>query len=184
MKRSRQAAPTREAPRSATARDPADDASASQDAAAESPESRGGEAPASGGAAQGFAPAASWPWWGHLSASLAIAVVTLCLYAPAVDLGFFPLDDTQYVRANPHIQGVTWQNVRFILTKPYSANYSPMHLLSYLLDHAVGGMRAGVFHFSSNLWAAACGIGVYVCALALLGHPLAALASAEARSGT
>jgi hypothetical protein len=100
----------------------------------------------------------------------------MCVYALDLNLGFFRLDDTQYVTANPHIQAVTWKNIRFVLLEPYNANYSPMHLLSYMVDHALGGLDPWVFHFSSNVWAALCGIAVYLCAWLLLGHPLQALA--------
>src|SRR4029077_20252868 len=85
-------------------------------------------------------------------------IVVLCIVAAAVlyagdlNLGFFRVDDQQYVVSNPWIQGVTWKHLTQILSNPYYLNYSPLHLLSYALDYAVGGLNAYAFHLSSNLW--------------------------------
>ncbi len=65
-------------------------------------------------------------------------VATTVLYAGDLHLGFFRVDDQQYVVSNPWIQGITWKHLTQILFNPYSLNYSPLHLLFYALDYAVG----------------------------------------------
>ena len=64
-------------------------------------------------------------------------VATAVLYAGDLHLGFFRIDDQQYVVSNPWIQGVTWKHLAQILSSPYYLNYSPLHLLSYALDYAL-----------------------------------------------
>ena len=112
------------------------------------------------------------------------AIVLLCILATAVlyagdlRLGFFRIDDPQYVVSNSWVQGVTWEHIRQIFSNSYYLNYSPLHLLSYALDHAVAGLNAYAFHLSSNLWAGFVAGLVYLIALALTQHRLTAIAAA------
>ncbi len=105
-------------------------------------------------------------------------VATAMLYAGDLNLGFFRIDDQQYVVSNPWIQGVTWKNLVQILSNPYYLNYSPLHLLSYTLDYAVGGLNAYAFHLSSNLWAGVIAGFVYLVALALTRQRITAAVAA------
>ena len=102
-------------------------------------------------------------------------VATALLYAGDLHLGFFRIDDPQYVVSNPWIQGVTWNHLAHILSNPYYLNYSPLHLLSYTLDYAVGGLNAYTFHLSSNLWAGVVAGFVYLVALALTHRRITAV---------
>jgi hypothetical protein len=105
-------------------------------------------------------------------------VATAVLYAGDLRLGFFRIDDQQYVVSNPWIQGVTWKHLAQILSSPYYLNYSPLHLLSYALDYAVGGLNPYAFHLSSNLWAGVVAGFVYLIALALTQQRITAVVSA------
>ena len=102
-------------------------------------------------------------------------VATALLYAGDLHLGFFRIDDPQYVVSNPWIQGITWKNLAQILSNPYYLNYSPLHLLSYTLDYAVAGLNAYAFHLSSNLWAGVVAGFVYLVALALTRRRITAV---------
>ncbi|PYY20055.1 MAG: hypothetical protein DMG62_24025 [Acidobacteria bacterium] len=103
---------------------------------------------------------------------------TAVLYAGDLHLGFFRIDDLQYVLDNAWIQGATWEHIRQILSTSYYLNYSPLHLFSYMLDHAIAGLNASAFHLSSNLWAGTVAGFVYLVALALTQHRLTAIAAA------
>jgi hypothetical protein len=105
-------------------------------------------------------------------------VATAVLYAGDLRLGFFRIDDQQYVVSNPWIQGVTWKHLAQILSSPYYLNYSPLHLLSYALDYAVAGLSAYAFHLSSNLWAGVVAGFVYLVALALTQQRITAVVAA------
>ena len=105
-------------------------------------------------------------------------VATLVLYVGDLRLGFFAVDDPQYVVDNPWIRGLTFENLRHIFTTPYFANYSPLHLLSYLLDYVMAGPNAFAFHLSSNVWGGLVAGFVFLSALALTGNRLVAIAAA------
>jgi hypothetical protein len=105
-------------------------------------------------------------------------VATAVLYVGDLHLGFFRVDDQQYVVSNPWIQGITWKHLAQILVNPYYLNYSPLHLLSYALDCAVGGLNAYAFHLSSNLWAGVVAGFVYLVALALTQQRITAIVAA------
>jgi tetratricopeptide (TPR) repeat protein len=118
------------------------------------------------------------PWQVNAGGALLFLLVTLALYAGDLRLGFFRIDDPQYVVENPWIKGFTWEHVWGVLTTPYYLNYSPLHLLSYMLDYAIGGLNAYVFHLSSNLWAGIAAGFVYLVALALTQRQAVAVAAA------
>lgn len=118
------------------------------------------------------------PWQLNTLIILVCILATIVLYAGDLGLGFFRIDDPQYVVANAWIQGLTWEHVRQILSSSYYLNYSPLHLFSYMLDHAIAGLSAYAFHLSNNLWAAVVAGLVYLLALALTRHRLTSLAAA------
>ncbi|MFL6599603.1 MAG: hypothetical protein ACJ8KF_16810 [Chthoniobacterales bacterium] len=118
------------------------------------------------------------PWQLNTVIVLLCILATAVLYAGDLRLGFFRIDDLQYVVDNASIQGVTWEHIRQILSNSYYLNYSPLHLFSYMLDHAIAGLNAYAFHLSSNLWAGIVAGFVYLVALALTQHRLTAIAAA------
>lgn len=117
-------------------------------------------------------------WWLNGSIALLCIVATAVLYAGDLHLGFFRIDDQQYVVSNPWIQGLTWKHLVQILSNPYYLNYSPLHLLSYTLDYAISGLNAYAFHLSSNLWAGVVAGFVYLVALALTQQRITAVVAA------
>jgi hypothetical protein len=116
-------------------------------------------------------------WHTNLITFLLLTIATLALYAGDLRLGFFKIDDQQYVVNNPWIRGVTIENLRHILTTPYFVNYSPLHLLSYMLDCALAGLNAFAFHLSSNIWAGLVAGFVFLVAVALTGRQTVAIAA-------
>jgi hypothetical protein len=118
------------------------------------------------------------PWQLNVAIVFLCVLATAVLYAGDLHLGFFRIDDPQYVVGNAWIQGVTWEHIRQILTSPYFLNYSPLHLFSYMFDHAIGGSSAYTFHLSNNLWAGVNAGFVYLVALALAQQRPTAIAAA------
>src|SRR5262249_16761662 len=88
------------------------------------------------------------------------------------------VDDPQYVVDNPWIRGIVFENLRHILSKPYFANYSPVHLLSYSFDYVFAGLNAFVFHLSSNIWGGVVAGFVFLLSFSLTGSGLVAVAGA------
>ena len=87
-----------------------------------------------------------------LLAGFAVFACACMVYWPTRRYPFLNWDDYEYILKNPLIQQVTWENIRAILTRPYFLNYLPLHLLSYMLDHALWGLKAGGYHLSSVLF--------------------------------
>src|SRR5205807_8322595 len=106
-----------------------------------------------------------------------LTIATLALYAGDLRLGFFKIDDQQYVVNNRWIRAVTIENLRHILPPPYFVNYSPLHLFSYMLGYALAGLNAFAFHLSSNIWAGLAAGCVFLAALALTGRQSVAIAA-------
>src|SRR5215470_5658720 len=118
------------------------------------------------------------PWQLNAAIVLLFILATAVLYARDLGLGFFRIDDPQYVVGNAWIQVATWEHIRQIFSSPYYLNYSPLHLFSYMLDHSIAGLNAYAFHLSSNLWAGVVAGLVYLVALALIQHRPTATAAA------
>jgi hypothetical protein len=118
------------------------------------------------------------PWQLNAAIVFLCILATAVLYAGDLRLGFFRIDDPEYVVDNAWIQGVTWEHIRQIVSNSYNLNYSPLHLFSYMLDHAIAGLNAYAFHLSSNLWAGIVAGFVYLVALVLTQHRLTAIAAA------
>jgi hypothetical protein len=108
------------------------------------------------------------PWLIHVLVLFTLLVANLSLYYRTVGIGFLSVDDPDYVQNNPYIEKLSAENLKFILTKPYAANYAPANLLSYALDIAIaGGKKASAIHLSNVIWH-----GLVVCAVYLLAFTL------------
>ena len=125
-----------------------------------------------------YSPVLPGPWQLNFGIVCLCVLATAALYAGDLHLGFFRIDDPQYIVSNPLVRGVTWEHIRQILSNPYYLNYSPLHLFSYMLDHTIAGLTAYAFHLSSNLWAGIVSGFVYLVALALTQQRLTAIAAA------
>lgn len=125
-----------------------------------------------------YVPVVPGSWRFNSGIVLLCIVATAVLYAGDLHLGFFRIDDEQYVVTNLWIRGVTWEHLAQIFSNAYYLNYSPLHLLSYAVDYAVGGLNPYVFHLSSNLWAGVVAGFVYLVALALTRQRITALVAA------
>jgi protein O-mannosyl-transferase len=88
------------------------------------------------------------------SVLLGAAAVFACACAvfwPTLTYKFLNWDDPTYILKNPWINELTWENVRAVFTTPYFLNYLPLHLLSYMFDHAIWGLNPKGYHLSSVL---------------------------------
>lgn len=84
--------------------------------------------------------------------ALALALLTVALYGPALGNGFVDYDDPMYVTANPRIpQGLTRENVEWALTTTDAMNRHPVTWLSHLLDAELFGLEPSGHHATSVL---------------------------------
>ena len=79
-----------------------------------------------------------------------LALVTMAVYLPVARNGFVNYDDSDYVTANPHVQGgLVWENVVWAFKTGHSSNWHPLTWLSHMLDCQVFGAKAGAPHLVS-----------------------------------
>ena len=114
-------------------------------------------------------------WKINAAIFLLLIIATVVLYSGDLHLGFFRVDDQQYVVNNPWIRSFSAQNLNHILTTPYFVNYSPLHLFSYMFDYSFAGADGYVFHLSGNLWAGWVAGFVFLTALAFTGRRIIAI---------
>jgi tetratricopeptide (TPR) repeat protein len=118
---------------------------------------------------------------------LVIVVAALAVFGPSLGHDFLQnWDDPGYVTKNEAIRSISWANLQKVFGSFYVGNYAPLQMVSYMLDHALWGMRPAGFilgnilchtaaggllyallrRFSFSPWGALCG------ALLFLLHPL------------
>ncbi len=88
-----------------------------------------------------------------LIAGLALALLTLVTYLPALDNGFVGFDDGLYVTDTPWIdEGLTTEGATWTLRHFYASNWHPLTLLSHMLDNELFGLQPRGHHLTSVLF--------------------------------
>lgn len=64
---------------------------------------------------------------------------------------FLNWDDPTLVVNNPWIRGFTHENLVHVFTQPYARNFLPLHLVSYMVDYSLWGMKPFGFHLHAIL---------------------------------
>ena len=76
---------------------------------------------------------------------------TVAVYSHSLDHQFLASwDDYKYVIKNPDVYGFSAEHLRAAFTKFYVGNYAPLHIVSYMFDHALWGMNPAGY-ISSNI---------------------------------
>ena len=78
---------------------------------------------------------------------LLVAMVAAALaLAPSLLAGFTNWDDPLYLTENPHVRNLSWHSAGVLLTQPLGANYNPLPLLTFAIEHALFGLEPAVYH--------------------------------------
>lgn len=110
---------------------------------------------------------------------LATAGLAAALYHGVGHYGFSILDDSHYVTGNPRVlAGFTWSNLRNVFTPGEGLYWSPVTLLSLMLDARLFGFWAGGYHLVNAFWHCANVALFLLLVLRLTGSRLAAVAAA------
>ena len=73
---------------------------------------------------------------------LFLAAITAIAFAGVAHNGFFTLDDSDYVVANPAVQhGFTWATIKWAFSTVHSSNWHPVTWLSHTLDCQLFGLN-------------------------------------------
>jgi tetratricopeptide (TPR) repeat protein len=84
--------------------------------------------------------------------SLALMLLTLGVYNPAVNNDFVSFDDPAYVTGNRHVRaGLTWNTVKWAFRSTEQANWHPLTWLSHAADYQLFHLRAAGHHYVSVL---------------------------------
>ncbi len=74
----------------------------------------------------------------HLVTLFSLIIFTIFFYLPTTKFGYFVLDDSMYTNSWPiNIVQVTWNEIKWVLTNIYFANYSPFLILTHILDYQI-----------------------------------------------
>jgi protein O-mannosyl-transferase len=117
---------------------------------------------------------------------LALAAVTLIVFAPALLNGFVKWDDDINLSDNPGYRGLGWRQIRWMFTSTLAGHYIPVSWLSFGLDYTLWGMNPLGYHLTNILLHAANAALFYLVALRLIAKatslvgPLLRFASASA----
>lgn len=85
--------------------------------------------------------------------ALALALMTIAVYAQTGSHQLISLDDPGYITNNPHVRtGLTWDNVRWAFTSGYAGNWHPLTWISLQLDVSLFGVTPGALHLVNMAW--------------------------------
>ena len=96
--------------------------------------------------------ASDWTYLGRRYGVAALLAVTFVIFAGA--LNYAPLenlDDWAYVTENPNL-GFSAGQLKALVTEPVLDLYTPLPMLSYLIDYACGGVSPFAYHLQNLLW--------------------------------
>ena len=113
--------------------------------------------------------------WFHFLPPLILAAAVGGIFWPMLGYEFDDFDTNEHVIDNPHIRGLTGENLVRILTTRCITSYYPVRTLSYALDYQLWGLNAGGFRVTNGLVHLANVLLVYWLILRLYRHPQFAL---------
>ncbi len=107
----------------------------------------------------------------HILSLAVLFVATLVVYASTFGHGFvINLDDSVYVVGNQIIRGFSWSHVKVTFTRPYFGNYAPLHIVSYMLDYTLWGLKPAGFLLTNVLFHYLNGLLIYLLLFRISGR--------------
>ena len=109
--------------------------------------------------------------WINVLAGIGLTCLVTAVFFPVVGFEFVDLDVQQHLVDNPHIRGLSAENVKHILTSRCLTSYYPVRTLTYAADHQIWGMDPAGFKLTNGLIHLANVLLVFWLVLRLLHHP-------------
>jgi Flp pilus assembly protein TadD len=81
-------------------------------------------------------------WW-----LAGIVILTVIVFSSSITRNFVNLDDPAYIRDNPFIKPLSWQNIKSIFSTFYNANYHPLTTLVYGVEYSLFKLNGTLYHF-------------------------------------
>jgi len=85
----------------------------------------------------------------HYYLAVAVALMTLLIYLPALRDGFVNWDDDTYILENPYIRSFNLAFFKWSFLDFYAANWHPLTWMSHALDYALWGLNPLGHHLTS-----------------------------------
>jgi Tfp pilus assembly protein PilF len=104
-----------------------------------------------------------------LAISVVLAVAVVAAYVPALHGQFLAWDDNVYVVENPHVRGLSWENVRWAFTTTHTGNWIPLTWLSHMIDGELYGLEPFGHHVTALILHVANTVLVFLVFRALTG---------------
>jgi tetratricopeptide (TPR) repeat protein len=86
-----------------------------------------------------------------LVVALALAALTVAVFAPALGHGWVDYDDDQNFLRNPHYRGLGAPQLRWMLTGVIMGHWTPLTWLTHGFDYTLWGMDPGGYHLGNVL---------------------------------
>jgi len=80
-----------------------------------------------------------------------ILIFTVLCFLPSLENTFVTWDDDVLLTENSLIKKLTFDNLKQIFTKPIAANYHPLTLVTWTLEHSLFGLDLFFYHFNNLL---------------------------------
>src|SRR5262250_2793158 len=118
-----------------------------------------------------------------LAAALALFVITLIVFSPALGHGWLDYDDDRNFLNNPHYRGLGPAQLRFMFTGVIMGHWTPVTWLTLGLDYVLWGMNPLGYRLGNILLHAGNAAIFFVIARRLLGAALPAAGAGARRLG-
>jgi protein O-mannosyl-transferase len=135
------------------------------------PESAGSKPFEAPPAASVITPLSYWPATQAMRVSgppIALFLISLAVFAPALLNGFVKWDDDINLLDNPHYRGLGWSHIRWMFANTLTGHYIPVTWLSFGLDYTIWGMNPIGYHLTNVVLHAANAALFYLIAIRLL----------------
>ena len=117
-------------------------------------------------------------WNSGAGPAMTVAVLTVLAFLAVLKHQFVSWDDGAFLYLNPHLRGLDWDKLRWMLTTFRQGPYQPLAWLSYGADYQLWGMDPLGFHLTNLILHTANAVLVF-----FLGRRLLANVGGESSSG-
>lgn len=115
----------------------------------------------------------------HIVPVLFLLTLTLIVYSKTMSHDFLiNWDDNKYITMNEMVKGFTADHIKAAFTEFVMGNYAPAHMLSYMLDFEIWGLRPAGFIFANILLHSLNGLLFYILLIESYGRRLLAFLAA------
>src|SRR5260370_34024214 len=85
----------------------------------------------------------------NLLVSALLLALTLLSFSSIAGNKFLLLDDPHYIAGNPHVQAITWSNIKWAFTNSAMAQWHPLTWLLHMVQFHFFGMDPAGYHLTS-----------------------------------